>query len=381
MAGSASAEGSGAGAARCRSIADVNVTSLVDVMLVLLIIFMITAPMMQGGVDVELPAGGGAAAHAQGGDGGTVNRDGRIFVDQTPVSLQGFSGRRSVPSWRTRKPRACTSRRTPVSPMAGRAGAGGHPDGGHAERRAWSPQEEETRESRAAAGQEPPGIAAGLVGTVAGPCGARPRFAASVRCSRQGGAAGVRGRAGGGARRRHRRARAPEAVPDAAAGGEAGAGQAAAQAPSRRQGTGAAGAQAAAATEPERGAAAQDRRPRSSRSPGETPSTGTDVATIKTPGLEFPYPEYLRNIVDQVYRRWDRGRRSAEQLRGDQLPDPARRHGARDPVRHPLGQLRFRPRARRARSRRPETPRRSARFPTAGTPTCCRELLLQARTQ
>ena len=35
--------------------ADVNVTSLVDVMLVLLIIFMITAPMMQGGVDVELP--------------------------------------------------------------------------------------------------------------------------------------------------------------------------------------------------------------------------------------------------------------------------------------------------------------------------------------
>jgi len=40
--------------------------------------------------------------------------------------------------------------------------------------------------------------------------------------------------------------------------------------------------------------------------PGETPSTGTDVANVKTPGLEFPYPEYLRNIVSQVYRRWDR---------------------------------------------------------------------------
>ena len=39
---------------------------------------------------------------------------------------------------------------------------------------------------------------------------------------------------------------------------------------------------------------------------GETPSTGTDVATIKTPGLQFPYPEYLRNIVTQVYQRWDR---------------------------------------------------------------------------
>lgn len=40
--------------------------------------------------------------------------------------------------------------------------------------------------------------------------------------------------------------------------------------------------------------------------PGETPSTGSDVTTIKTPGLAFPYPEYLRNIVTQVYQRWDR---------------------------------------------------------------------------
>jgi periplasmic protein TonB len=39
---------------------------------------------------------------------------------------------------------------------------------------------------------------------------------------------------------------------------------------------------------------------------GETPSTGSDAATIKTPGLEFPFPEYLRNIVNQVYQRWDR---------------------------------------------------------------------------
>jgi periplasmic protein TonB len=48
---------------------------------------------------------------------------------------------------------------------------------------------------------------------------------------------------------------------------------------------------------------------------GETPSTGTDAATIKTPGLAFPFPDYLRNIVNQVYQRWDRsnaGSRSAE---------------------------------------------------------------------
>ncbi len=40
--------------------------------------------------------------------------------------------------------------------------------------------------------------------------------------------------------------------------------------------------------------------------PGVTPSTGTDVATVKTSGVEFAYPEYLRNVVAQVYRRWQR---------------------------------------------------------------------------
>jgi protein TonB len=40
--------------------------------------------------------------------------------------------------------------------------------------------------------------------------------------------------------------------------------------------------------------------------PGEAPSTGSDVATVKTPGLDFPFPEYLRSIVQEVYRRWDR---------------------------------------------------------------------------
>jgi biopolymer transport protein TolR len=38
-----------------RPMSEINVTPLVDVMLVLLIIFMVTAPMMQQGVDVELP--------------------------------------------------------------------------------------------------------------------------------------------------------------------------------------------------------------------------------------------------------------------------------------------------------------------------------------
>jgi outer membrane biosynthesis protein TonB len=40
--------------------------------------------------------------------------------------------------------------------------------------------------------------------------------------------------------------------------------------------------------------------------PEVEPSTGTDAGTVKTSGVDFQYPEYLRNIVNQVYRRWHR---------------------------------------------------------------------------
>lgn len=40
--------------------------------------------------------------------------------------------------------------------------------------------------------------------------------------------------------------------------------------------------------------------------PGETPSTGADVANVETPGVEFPYPQYLAHIVNEIYRRWQR---------------------------------------------------------------------------
>ena len=70
--------------------ADVNVTSLVDVMLVLLIIFMLTAPIMQGGVDVELPRAEARPLSPKEGMVVTVNREGRIFVDQTPMTYRDF---------------------------------------------------------------------------------------------------------------------------------------------------------------------------------------------------------------------------------------------------------------------------------------------------
>ena len=38
--------------------------------------------------------------------------------------------------------------------------------------------------------------------------------------------------------------------------------------------------------------------------PGETPGTGEDVLTRTFPGLNFPFPDYLKNIVNQIYSRF-----------------------------------------------------------------------------
>ncbi|MBI2537702.1 MAG: TonB C-terminal domain-containing protein [Gemmatimonadetes bacterium] len=46
--------------------------------------------------------------------------------------------------------------------------------------------------------------------------------------------------------------------------------------------------------------------PKEEPAPGVQPSTGSDVATVSLPGVAFPYPEYLRNIVSEVFRRWHR---------------------------------------------------------------------------
>lgn len=59
----------------------INVTPLVDVMLVLLIIFMITAPMMQEGIEVKLPAvEAGAVSHEEEPLIVTITANGRIYI-------------------------------------------------------------------------------------------------------------------------------------------------------------------------------------------------------------------------------------------------------------------------------------------------------------
>jgi biopolymer transport protein TolR len=70
--------------------ADINVVSLIDVMMLLMVIFMITAPMMQGGVDVALPRAEARPLESREGLVVTVNRQGEIFVDQTRLTYPEF---------------------------------------------------------------------------------------------------------------------------------------------------------------------------------------------------------------------------------------------------------------------------------------------------
>ncbi|HUF25735.1 MAG TPA: ExbD/TolR family protein [Gemmatimonadaceae bacterium] len=70
--------------------AEINVVSLIDVMLLLLVIFMITAPMMQGGVDVALPRADVRPLEARSGLVVTVRRNGEIYVDQTRLTYNEF---------------------------------------------------------------------------------------------------------------------------------------------------------------------------------------------------------------------------------------------------------------------------------------------------
>jgi biopolymer transport protein TolR len=76
----------GRGRLRRRAMAEINVTPFVDVMLVLLIVFMVTAPLLTVGVPVDLPK---TRAPALGQDREplsiTIKRDGTIFLQKEPI--------------------------------------------------------------------------------------------------------------------------------------------------------------------------------------------------------------------------------------------------------------------------------------------------------
>jgi biopolymer transport protein ExbD/biopolymer transport protein TolR len=70
--------------------AEINVVSLIDVMMLLMVIFMITAPIMQGGVDVKLPKTEAMPLESKSGLVISITRDGAIYAGETKMSLREF---------------------------------------------------------------------------------------------------------------------------------------------------------------------------------------------------------------------------------------------------------------------------------------------------
>ena len=87
----------GGGSGRHQAMSDINVTPLVDIMLVLLIIFMVTAPLMTQGVDLDLPD---ANAQAIASDEEplivSVTPDGRTYLEERLIGAQELSDKISA---------------------------------------------------------------------------------------------------------------------------------------------------------------------------------------------------------------------------------------------------------------------------------------------
>ena len=78
-------------------ISEINVTPLVDVMLVLLVVFMITAPLLTAGVEVDLPEA--AVSDLAGMDEPvevTITASGEIWLGETPVELDQLGPRLAI---------------------------------------------------------------------------------------------------------------------------------------------------------------------------------------------------------------------------------------------------------------------------------------------
>lgn len=68
-------------------LSEINVTPFVDVMLVLLVIFMVTAPLLQQGVDVNLPKAKGKELPPEERISLVIKRDRTIYMNDTPITI------------------------------------------------------------------------------------------------------------------------------------------------------------------------------------------------------------------------------------------------------------------------------------------------------
>ena len=81
---------------RRTAMSEINVTPFVDVMLVLLIIFMVTAPLLQQGVDVNLPKAKGKDLPPEERITIVIKKGGGIFMNNNPVSTDEMAQKLSA---------------------------------------------------------------------------------------------------------------------------------------------------------------------------------------------------------------------------------------------------------------------------------------------
>jgi len=71
-------------------ISEINITSLADVSITLLVIFIIAAPMMTPGIDVDLPRTDASLPHDEEGVTVSIKKNAEIFIDNDRVDLSNF---------------------------------------------------------------------------------------------------------------------------------------------------------------------------------------------------------------------------------------------------------------------------------------------------